>query len=318
MAQPHSDAALQEALWLYERIAIRGTRDALVLDWLTLLPSASVQQRLRVLMALGLLEVERGEVRLPPIDRQALVGAAGLDDAVVRRLVAQQRYWDEWHPARDDGAVLHGARGYWEHWWTVLEGWGPEPMAMDAVMPARPGFWNRNWLEFIHREWLAQLTTEGRQAVRLIVPAGTVGSVATDLVDLVFANAGEVRVLDSPEWYTVYGGSALVIPEELGDDFDGDCRLVRQRQVVAAFRERFERQWAAARPWGAAASTVPAQVLELLAEGLEDEEIATRLGITTRTVRRHVAKAMAAAGARTRFQLGALYVGARATPRPLF
>jgi len=49
---------------------------------------------------------------------------------------------------------------------------------------------------------------------------------------------------------------------------------------------------------------VPDRVVALLMVGAADREIAHRLGVSMRTVSRHVAAAMHAAGARTRFQWG--------------
>ncbi|GAA4163606.1 hypothetical protein GCM10022286_24310 [Gryllotalpicola daejeonensis] len=101
--------------------------------------------------------------------------------------------------------------------------------------------------------------------------------------------------------------SALSVRPPAGDEFDGDCRLMRQPQVVDLFHQRFEELWAAVDPWNGERNVLAERVLRMLAAGLQDEQIAAQLGITPRAVRRHVAKAMADAGAETRFQLGVLY-----------
>jgi DNA-binding NarL/FixJ family response regulator len=49
---------------------------------------------------------------------------------------------------------------------------------------------------------------------------------------------------------------------------------------------------------------VERQVLELLAMGLTDETIADRLGVSRRTLTRHVERLMSKAGVDGRFQLG--------------
>ncbi|MDQ1746816.1 MAG: hypothetical protein QOD07_1079 [Frankiaceae bacterium] len=49
---------------------------------------------------------------------------------------------------------------------------------------------------------------------------------------------------------------------------------------------------------------VIARIVALLIDGSNDREVARRLGVSMRTISRHVAAAMSAAGAQTRFQWG--------------
>jgi DNA-binding NarL/FixJ family response regulator len=52
------------------------------------------------------------------------------------------------------------------------------------------------------------------------------------------------------------------------------------------------------------ASDVGQQLLEMLASGAKDEQIARALGMSLRTVRRRIASLMAELGADSRFQAG--------------
>jgi hypothetical protein len=292
-------ADLSAALVLYERIALSLTRSADSLGRLTLMPSALLETRLAALRTAGLVEVAADRLMLlAPPER------LGLDVESTRRLHSLRDYWLSWQPSYDDGAVLHGPRAYWEHWWTVVQEWGSPAVAMDAVMPDANGFVERNWLEYIDRDLYTQLTAAGFRQ-RMIVPSGTGDGEAVDLVDLVLAAGHEVRVLDVPEWFTVYGDRFAVVPEARGDAFEGYARLIRTWQSVALYAERFEALWRLADPWGAG-SRGAGRILRLLASGHQDEEIAILLGISERTVRRRVAEEMDRYGVRTRLQLGTL------------
>ncbi len=89
--------------------------------------------------------------------------------------------------------------------------------------------------------------------------------------------------------------------------------VIRAPVVIAALREYFEMLWERATPIGAPPPAQPGdrltrmqqQVLELMAEGLQDDVIARRLGISIRTVRRHVAAIMSRLCVTSRFAAGA-------------
>jgi DNA-binding CsgD family transcriptional regulator len=89
--------------------------------------------------------------------------------------------------------------------------------------------------------------------------------------------------------------------------------VVRAPVIIAALREYFELLWERATPVAAPRPVVPGdrltpaqqKVLELMAEGLHDDVIARRAGISTTTVRRHIAAIMARLGVSSRFAAGA-------------
>ena len=78
---------------------------------------------------------------------------------------------------------------------------------------------------------------------------------------------------------------------------------MRTPPVVAAVALVFDELWRAADRWNEATDTWMA-ILGLMGQGLTDDAIAQRLGLTDRTVRRRIAEAMAELGVTSRFALG--------------
>lgn len=124
------------------------------------------------------------------------------------------------------------------------------------------------------------------------------------------AQAGEqIRVIaDLPTRLIVIGSTHAVVPEPLG--FADEPRLlVRQRGLVEALTLLFELMWerAAAVPdldLGEARPELRRFLLQQLASGAKDEQIARTLGISLRTVRRRVAALLTDLGVDSRFQAG--------------
>ncbi|MBZ5738327.1 helix-turn-helix transcriptional regulator [Nocardioides mangrovi] len=123
------------------------------------------------------------------------------------------------------------------------------------------------------------------------------------------AEAGEeIRLLpDLPTRMFVIGSTHAVVPEPLGY-VDEPRLLVRQGAVVGVMRLWFEELWgrAAVPALDGAEPQVDLRrfLLEQLATGARDEQIARKLGISLRTVRRRVADLMTELGADSRFQAG--------------
>lgn len=88
--------------------------------------------------------------------------------------------------------------------------------------------------------------------------------------------------------------------------------LISEPSLVAYLRMWHEQVWQSATPWqpqlsggyGDTTDELRAAILRLMAQGLTDEVIARRLGMSTRTCRRHVAEIMKEFGARSRFEAG--------------
>jgi DNA-binding NarL/FixJ family response regulator len=89
--------------------------------------------------------------------------------------------------------------------------------------------------------------------------------------------------------------------------------VVRAPVIIAALREYFELLWDRATPLNTSRTAAPGdrlpsaqqKVLELMAEGLHDDAIARRAGISTTTVRRHITAIMNRLGVSSRFAAGA-------------
>ncbi|MEU4395568.1 LuxR C-terminal-related transcriptional regulator [Kribbella sp. NPDC023855] len=92
--------------------------------------------------------------------------------------------------------------------------------------------------------------------------------------------------------------------------------LVRSPALIAALTQYYDQLWSAATPVVAASAVrsgpnseqlgeTEREVLSLLVHGLKDEAIARHLGLSVRTVRRHIATLMDFVDAPTRFAAGA-------------
>jgi DNA-binding CsgD family transcriptional regulator len=124
------------------------------------------------------------------------------------------------------------------------------------------------------------------------------------------ARAGEqIRVIaDLPTRMFVLGSTHAVVPEPLGMA-DEPRILVRQRALVEALTMLFELMWDRAAPvadmdFGDARPDLRRFLLQELAAGAKDEQIARTLGISLRTVRRRVADLLIELGVDSRFQAG--------------
>lgn len=159
-------------------------------------------------------------------------------------------------------------------------------------------------------DWVMDLVREGRTS-RVIYPA----RVLEEAPQMVRARAdvGEnVRVLASvPARVAVLGGSAVVIHENWRSAH-GRLLVIRQRSLVEIVTMLFEHLWERAlnvpgfEGQVLSAERVGARrlLLDQLARGAKDEQIARAVGLSLRTVRRRVAEIMEELGVDSRFQAG--------------
>lgn len=89
------------------------------------------------------------------------------------------------------------------------------------------------------------------------------------------------------------------------------CLLIHDANLVALFTVFFELMWDKGTPWPPAENPIAERenhqrrrILDALAAGLKDEAIARQLGVSVRTVRRHITSLMKELGATTRFAAG--------------
>ncbi|MFC4784431.1 DNA-binding response regulator [Nocardioides sp. MAHUQ-72] len=192
---------------------------------------------------------------------------------------------------------------------------GGQPVALIAALMAQSKgdiLWLRPDQWRIPREdamlgVVRDLIASGRRS-RAIYPVRAL----TEAPDTLRARAeiGEqIRVLpDLPTRMFIIGTTHAVLPEPLG--FTDEPRsLVRQQGLVEALTLLFELLWERAAPVpaldrGEARPDLRRFMLQQLASGAQDEQVARTLGISLRTVRRRVADVLTELGADTRFQAG--------------
>jgi len=192
---------------------------------------------------------------------------------------------------------------------------GGQPVALIAALIAqskgdmlwlRPDQW-RIPREDLMIEVIRDLVASGRRS-RAIYPVRALHEAPDTL--RARAEAGEqIRVLpDLPTRMFIIGTTHAVLPEPLG--FTDEPRsLVRQQGLVEALTLLFELMWERAAPVpeldrGEARPDLRRFLLQQLASGAQDEQVARTLGISLRTVRRRVADVLTELGADTRFQAG--------------
>jgi len=170
----------------------------------------------------------------------------------------------------------------------------------------RPDQWREPWEEDMNN-LVAEVVASGRRA-RAIYPVRGLGEAPAVLQSR--ADVGEeIRLLpDLPTRLLVIGVTHALMPEPLGSAASPRI-MVRQRGIVEAMGLLFEQLWERASPLAeyerdTTGEEVRRQLLAQLAAGSQDEQIARRLGVSLRTVRRRVAEVMAELGADSRFQAG--------------
>jgi DNA-binding Lrp family transcriptional regulator len=119
---------------------------------------------------------------------------------------------------------------------------------------------------------------------------------------------GAVRVgTRLPTKMLLVGGRGAVLPLDWEQQRSDEVLVVRSPALLGALTATFDLIWERATPVGRRAGGGPGYddaLLQLLAEGLQDEAVAEKLGVSVRTVRRRVAELLEDLGARTRFQAG--------------
>ncbi|MCZ4605918.1 helix-turn-helix transcriptional regulator [Streptomyces sp. Lzd4kr] len=127
------------------------------------------------------------------------------------------------------------------------------------------------------------------------------------------ASGAQVRALPHlPIWMAVADRDLAIVPSDPGMG-DSPATLLRGRPLVAGHQALFDQVWASSAPTHSRAGTPGSagldererEALVLLAQGLTDEGISRRTGLSVRTVRRTIAGVMSRMGAQSRFQAGA-------------
>lgn len=194
----------------------------------------------------------------------------------------------------DDGAA-------WFAWWAYLLEQGQRPTfaivsnleALGGMDLTAPG----------HLDGLLTRLMNGDLALKLIVPPEARTGSAAELMSVLNEAGVDIRVGDVSGWFAVTPDRAALVPAVWGRDRDVDALVLRTTSIVAALEQLFLERWRSAVPWGDEGE-VRDPVIQLLCLGRTDAQIAERLGISIRSVRRRVAEAMRRSGADTRMELG--------------
>lgn len=160
-------------------------------------------------------------------------------------------------------------------------------------------------------EWVRELLRSGRRS-RVIYPARVLEEAPAMVRGR--AELGEhVRVLaEVPGRIAIMGNAAALLPQRFDVPLH-ELLIVRQPSLVAALTVLFEELWerALAVPGLDTAPLDDAErasarrlLLDQLARGAKDEQIARTLGLSLRTVRRRVAHLLEELGASSRFEAG--------------
>jgi DNA-binding Lrp family transcriptional regulator len=317
---PRSDATLMTALGfsppvsrLYDRLLLHDRSPlAEVAESLDLTP-AELRARMEPLSAYGIVTVADDRILVAaPADAVARMiseTAAGAADAHARLeeiagalpLLAGtgvRRAPDEPSDSEPiDGEVTAGP-----DWGDLVHGILRE--SVGDLLWLRPDQWTMPW-EPEMSEIVRQALKSGRRC-RAIYPVRVLTE-APAVVRMRVEIGEEVRLVpELPSRMIVVGSSHLLLPEPLG--FVASPRtIVRQRSIVELATLFFEQLWAQAtmiEEPEVRAGDLRRLVLQQLAGGAQDEQIARRLGLSLRTVRRRVAELMEELGAHSRFQAG--------------
>lgn len=179
--------------------------------------------------------------------------------------------------------------------WMTLDNLHTEmPLTEDFAQPPLPAF-------------------GGRVRCRSVYAASAMNDPVARRVIQVCADAGEqARLLPQvPMKMKLADRTTAMLP--LTPTGTAGALVIQAPVIISALRDYFELLWERAtplkpgRPSAPADRLTPAQqtVLELMAEGLNDDAIAGRAGLSTTTVRRHVAAIMSRLSVSSRFAAGA-------------
>jgi Response regulator containing a CheY-like receiver domain and an HTH DNA-binding domain len=204
-------------------------------------------------------------------------------------------------PGRPAVEIIHGSDQVWESWSRYA----------NERPPRRPGNSNNDLrvireqvlprLEEVRADFVARGYT--MRVLTTVEEASRPGN--AEAIPELLGIGVEVRVSPAvPGWFYVDDGIVAAIPLEwgAGGPVNG-MAVIHDPSIISMLSHYFEGLWAAARPLPLAQHGWES-VLELLAQGRTDEQIADTLGIGLRTVRRRIAEAMDDLGALGRFELG--------------
>lgn len=225
--------------------------------------------------------------------------------ALMQALPQLIRAWDlsevgegEEHPLSVN--IIHAKPSSWEEWFRHSEAEQPTRPSVVFTDPEVAAVSLRSG----HLEVLQGKLSDAVN-VRVLLPVGVDWS--DEILGLVRrAKAAGIEFRTSrrtTSWLYVDEPSLVGLPIMWGAGTPTSALAIRTPPVVAAVAMLFEELWARGAPFRDDAEGW-VQILGMLGQGMTDDAIARVLGLTTRTVRRRIAEAMAELGATSRFTLG--------------
>ncbi|AVZ74470.1 helix-turn-helix transcriptional regulator [Streptomyces lunaelactis] len=142
-----------------------------------------------------------------------------------------------------------------------------------------------------------------------------------EYVERVSQRGAEVRTLDDQFVRLLMFDQKVAVIGVEGDP--GAAIIVREPNLIHFIRSTFELWWVSATPFplewnnqevADISEQLKQRITLLLSEGLTDQSIATRMGMSVRTCRRHIAEVMDRLGVKSRFQAGYLLGTQRTEP----
>ncbi|MFJ3214907.1 LuxR C-terminal-related transcriptional regulator [Kitasatospora sp. NPDC086801] len=183
----------------------------------------------------------------------------------------------------------------------------------SEVLAAQPGHRPADTLQVALLQDV-QLLQRGCALRTIYQPVALADPPALAYAEEVTRHGSLIRVLDEPfQRLLVFDRTVAVIS---ADDDNSTAAFLTDPAAITFLVGAFERDWARADTAETAAAlgptrTTPDRVGRLLARGLTQRAVATRLGLSERTVAAHISRLRDRHGAQTLFQLGWLMRGAR-------
>ncbi|MGW2249374.1 LuxR C-terminal-related transcriptional regulator [Kitasatospora sp. NPDC001660] len=174
----------------------------------------------------------------------------------------------------------------------------------EELLTAQPGTRQANTLELALRQDLPLLTS-GRRIRTLYQPVARRQPHVIAYAREMTRHGSLIRVLDEPFDRMLIVDRRTAIVSTRADH--GAAAFITDPAAVTAMAAVFERDWARAdiTDWSSATPGRTAdRVVTMLSKGLTQRAVATRLGLSERTVAGHISRLRDRYGARTLFQLG--------------
>lgn len=150
------------------------------------------------------------------------------------------------------------------------------------------------------------------RVARMILSAEAIKDDAVRLRGFADISRGiEIRVMTNPpSWFWVNDNGMLALPETWGDSWPEVAITFQSTPIASALSALFDVLWQHATPITRERSDWE-QVVEVLSQGMDTHQAAAVLGVSTRTVRRRLDRAMAELKADSLVALGAAWAARR-------